>query len=169
MLSEGLGSIYVTPVVALGPAVAIILAALAFTLLGETLAKVAAGQSTSRWRRESGEAPDVQPTGRRAAEAPSEEVLAVEGLTVSFPGGSVPVRDVSLSARAGEIVGVVGESGSGKTLTAMAIADLLPPNARMTAARYEVCGRDPRDLTRPSDGGCSGGRSRSSTRIRCRR
>jgi oligopeptide/dipeptide ABC transporter ATP-binding protein len=29
----------------------------------------------------------------------------------------------------------------------MAIADLLPPNARMAAARYELCGRDPRTLS----------------------
>ena len=67
MLNEGLGRIYVTPIVALGPAVAIILAALAFTLLGETLAKVAAGQRRPRWRRDArvGAAPS-QPTGRRA-------------------------------------------------------------------------------------------------------
>jgi oligopeptide/dipeptide ABC transporter ATP-binding protein len=146
MLGEGLGSIFVTPVVALGPAVAIILAALSFTLLGEALAKAAAGQQTTRWRGNGAE-PAPQPAARRAEDGVEEDVLAVEALTVAFPGGSVPVREVTLSARAGEIVGIVGESGSGKTLTAMAIADLLPPNARMTAARYELCGRDPRTLS----------------------
>ena len=42
MLTEGLRRIYVTPIVVVGPAVAIILAALGFNLLGETLAKRAA-------------------------------------------------------------------------------------------------------------------------------
>ncbi len=102
MLSEGLGSIYVTPVVALGPAVAIILAALAFTLLGETLAKVAAGQSSvavaARVRGGAGRAADRPPGGGRGRRT---EVLAVEGLTVAFPGGSVPVRDVSLQRAGG--------------------------------------------------------------------
>jgi len=36
------------------------------------------------------------------------------------------VNDVSFIIRKGETLGIVGESGSGKTLTAMAIADLLP-------------------------------------------
>ena len=42
MLTEGLDRIFVTPIVVVGPAVAIILAALAFNLLGEALAKKAA-------------------------------------------------------------------------------------------------------------------------------
>jgi peptide/nickel transport system permease protein len=148
MLNEGLGRIYVTPIVAIGPAVAIILGALAFTLFGETLAKVAAGHPTSRWRSSSeGLVPAVALDAADRTPSLDSDVLAVEDLTVSFPGGSVPVRGVSISARPGEIVGIVGESGSGKTLTAMAIADLLPPNARMTATRLSICGHDPRTLS----------------------
>jgi oligopeptide/dipeptide ABC transporter ATP-binding protein len=148
MLNEGLSRIYVTPIVAIGPAVAIVLGAVAFTLLGETLAKAAAGQPTSRWGRgPEDRAVPVEPAHAVGSPVGEADVLAVEDLTVSFPGGSVPVRGVSLRARAGEIVGIVGESGSGKTLTAMAIADLLPPNARMTAAHYTIRGRDPRKLS----------------------
>jgi oligopeptide/dipeptide ABC transporter ATP-binding protein len=149
MLSEGLSRIYVTPVVAIGPAVAIILAALVFTLLGETLAKGVAGQQTARWS----DVPAPPPLAlsgtphQASAESPESPIVAVDGLTVAFPGGSTPVRDVSIGVREGEIVGIVGESGSGKTLTAMAIADLLPPSARMTAARYAVRGQDPRLLS----------------------
>jgi oligopeptide/dipeptide ABC transporter ATP-binding protein len=145
MLNEGLSRIYVTPVVALGPAVAIVLGALSFTLLGEVLAKAAAGGGARRSRR--AEDLPVEPKAGEGAPAAGDLVLAVDGLTVSFPGGSVPVRGVSLSVAAGEIVGIVGESGSGKTLTAMAIADLLPPNAATTATRLDLFGRDPRRLS----------------------
>ncbi len=146
MLSEGLGSIYVTPIVALGPAIAIILAALMFTLLGETLAKGVAGHTVSRWDERGGDlVPSVEPLEESLDQ--DDDALVVEGLSVAFPGGSSPVRDVSLTLRRGEIVGIVGESGSGKTLTAMALSDLLPPSARMTASRYRILGRDPRALS----------------------
>ncbi len=122
MLSEGLGAIYVTPIVAIGPAVAIILAALMFTLLGETLAKGVAGHTVSRWDERSG---DLVPVGEPLDESfdrgEDDDALVVENLSVAFPGGSSPVRNVSLRLRRGEIVGIVGESGSGKTLTAMAV------------------------------------------------
>jgi len=142
MLNEGLGRIYVTPIVAIGPAVAITLGALTFTLFGEVLAKAAGGDGARRWRR--GELP--APAHVEPLVASGDGVLAVEDLTISFPGGSVPVRNVSLAVAPGEIVGIVGESGSGKTLTALAIADLLPPNANMTATRYEFLGEDTRKL-----------------------
>ncbi|HEX6762835.1 MAG TPA: dipeptide/oligopeptide/nickel ABC transporter permease/ATP-binding protein [Gaiellaceae bacterium] len=147
MLSEGLDRIYVTPIVALGPAVAITLGALTFSLFGEVLAKAAAGGGVRRWQRAEIGAAAVAPArpARREA-APAGDVLAVDGLTVSFPGGSVPVRGVSFEVAPGEIVGIVGESGSGKTLTAMAIADLLPASARLEASRLALFGQDPRML-----------------------
>jgi peptide/nickel transport system permease protein len=148
MLSEGLDRIYVTPIVALGPAIAITLGALSFVLFGEVLAKAAAGGGAPTWKRS--ELRAVPPPAEAAAgdggAIPVPEVLAVEDLTVSFPGGSVPVRAVSLEVAPGEIVGIVGESGSGKTLTAMAIADLLPAAAQRTAARFTLFGQDPRTL-----------------------
>jgi peptide/nickel transport system permease protein len=148
MLSEGLSSIYVTPIVALGPAVAITFGALSFVLFGEVLAKAAAG-GASTWKRSELRVVPPPPVQRPAGDGdaiPVADVLAVEDLTVSFPGGSVPVRAVSLEVEPGEIVGIVGESGSGKTLTAMAIADLLPAAAQLTAARYTLFGQDPRTL-----------------------
>jgi oligopeptide/dipeptide ABC transporter ATP-binding protein len=143
MLGEGLSRIFVTPVVALGPAGAIILGALVFNLLGETLAKGARRQGAVRGRTSADVAPTPAVSERVDA---GEHVLEVEGLTISFPGGSVPVRDVSLAVAPGEIVGIVGESGSGKSLLAMAIADLLPPRAERTARRYRLFGSDPRTL-----------------------
>jgi oligopeptide/dipeptide ABC transporter ATP-binding protein len=55
-------------------------------------------------------------------------LLEVDGLTVRLPAGNV-LRDVSLSIGPGEALGLVGESGSGKSMTAKAIARLLPPGA----------------------------------------
>jgi oligopeptide/dipeptide ABC transporter ATP-binding protein len=46
-------------------------------------------------------------------------------------------------------VGVVGESGSGKTLTALALADLLPPSAHLSVARLCLFGEDQRSLSEP--------------------
>ncbi len=142
MLNEGLSRIYETPVVALGPAVAITLAALTFALFGEVLAKAAGGAGARRWAR--GEIPAPLPA---AALCSDGEVVAVDDLSVSFPGGAAPVRGISLRVAPGEIVGIVGESGSGKTLTAMALADLLPASAHLTASRLCLFGSDPRALS----------------------
>ncbi|MDA3146087.1 ABC transporter ATP-binding protein [Leucobacter sp. UCMA 4100] len=54
--------------------------------------------------------------------------LEVRGLTVSINGTEL-LHELDLSVQAGESVGFIGGSGSGKTLTALAIAGLLPEHA----------------------------------------
>ncbi len=61
-------------------------------------------------------------------------LLEVEHLSVWLPVEGSPrsiLTDVSLSLEEGEALGIVGESGSGKSMTARAIARLLPPSAEI--------------------------------------
>ena len=61
-------------------------------------------------------------------------LLEIDGLSVRLPveGATRTVlHDVSLTLDAGQTVGLVGESGSGKSMTARAIARLLPPGAEV--------------------------------------
>jgi oligopeptide/dipeptide ABC transporter ATP-binding protein len=72
------------------------------------------------------------------------ELLRLEHLAVSLPGPRGPVdvlTDVSLSAAAGEIVGIAGESGSGKSMTGRALLGLLPDGAQVRG-RLEFDGED---------------------------
>ncbi len=59
-------------------------------------------------------------------------LLEIEHLTAQLPVEGrmqTVLRDVSLTVAAGEAVGLVGESGSGKSMTARAVARLLPDGA----------------------------------------
>ena len=76
-------------------------------------------------------------------------LLQVDGLTVRLEvrGERRPVlRDVALTVREGEALGLVGESGSGKSMTARAIDRLLPRGAEVDGLiRYG--GRDVHTLS----------------------
>ncbi|WP_410624525.1 dipeptide/oligopeptide/nickel ABC transporter permease/ATP-binding protein [Amycolatopsis sp. cmx-8-4] len=140
LLREGLDGIYVTPVAAIAPGVAVVLAGLAFNLVGETVAAVVGVRSRAA-RSASGPVPVPRPA---VVEAPADDaVLVVENLQVAFPragGWTVPVRGVSFTVRAGEAIGVVGESGSGKSLTALAVSRLIELPGVVTADRLEFAG-----------------------------
>ncbi len=56
-------------------------------------------------------------------------LLEIKHLNIEFHDHLIPetvVFDLNLQMEEGEIVGIVGESGSGKTMTALAVAGLLP-------------------------------------------
>ena len=71
----------------------------------------------------------------------SDEVVRVDAVSRTFGGGEHAVhavREVSLSARRGELVAVRGRSGAGKTT----LLNLIGGLDRPTAGRVEVAGHD---------------------------
>lgn len=151
LLAEGLDSVYLAPLEAITPAVAIIFTAIAAGFVTEGLVRALNptlwGQGAPPIDAE-GPAGRGQPDGR-----PHESVIQaadpgalieVKDLRVAFDGPSgerVAVAGISFSVAEGEVVGIVGESGSGKSLTALAISRLLPPAATATGS-VVLDGRD---------------------------
>ena len=80
-------------------------------------------------------------------------LLRVDGLHVVFGSGErarSAVHGVDLHIQPGEVVGLVGESGSGKSLTALAIMQLLPHEARASSGAVFFDGTDLLKLSRRS-------------------
>ncbi len=69
------------------------------------------------------------------------KIVALEGLTKTFPGGVTAVDDLSLDIREGEFVTLLGPSGCGKTTTLRLIAGFEVPDR----GRIVLAGRDVTD------------------------
>lgn len=137
MLTEGVQAFYLTPAAVLAPAAAIAITAIAFGFAGEAVAQATnpvlwAGAGGGGEKSADGHQPNMAVqlvADEQAVAAGGEAVLEVTDLRVTFSGrgGSIAVVDgVSFALKKGQMVGIVGESGSGKTMTAMAIAQLVP-------------------------------------------
>ena len=141
LLNEGARRIYVDPLAAIGPGIAIVVTGVLFALLGELFSETPGRGFLKAVRR----------LGRKDAVALAprsdlDPVVEVDDLRVSFrtaDGGLVErVHGVSLTVAPGEVVGIVGESGSGKSVTAMAVAGLLGSDALVTSERLVFRGID---------------------------
>lgn len=77
--------------------------------------------------------------------AVKDVILNVRNLSLGF-GNKKTYGDVldriSFELKQGEILGIVGESGSGKTMTALAVMDLLPQNAKITGGSIRLMGHE---------------------------
>lgn len=74
-----------------------------------------------------------------------EHLLKIKNLRVEFlteKGMATAVRDASLFVQPGETVVLAGESGSGKSMTAMAVAGLLPAGGMVTKGAIYFRGDD---------------------------
>jgi oligopeptide/dipeptide ABC transporter ATP-binding protein len=156
VLSDGLTAMYVTPLAAVVPGAAITISGIALGFLGEAFAAASnpmrrisaraeadvASQSTEG--RTSHPSANL-PLRRAPIERALTPVLRVDDLRVRFPRHGMvheAVRGISLDIWPREIVGLVGESGSGKSVTALAIAGLVPPPGEVLASRLEFQGVD---------------------------
>jgi peptide/nickel transport system permease protein len=140
LLNEGSKRIYVDPMAAIGPGIAIVLVGVVFALLGEVFS-----ESSSR------RVPPKAVRRRRSTDEVASvtdltPVVAMTDLRVAFPGRDgvmvERVHGVSLTISPGETVGIVGESGSGKSVTASAVAGLLGPEALVTSTELTFRGID---------------------------
>ncbi|KAF9139271.1 hypothetical protein BGX30_008188 [Mortierella sp. GBA39] len=76
------------------------------------------------------EAPAIIEGSRPPASWPHDGQISIEHLTVKYsPDSPTVIKDVSLSIRGGEKVGVVGRTGSGKSTLAISLLRILEPTS----------------------------------------
>ncbi|MBP7335590.1 ABC transporter ATP-binding protein [Niveispirillum sp.] len=93
---------------------------------------------------------------------PQSPILEIRDLCIDAVAPGVPARrlveDLSLTVAVGEVLGIVGESGSGKSLSAFAVARLLPDSIRVSGGSVHLGGQRIDDLDEGAMRGLRGGR-----------
>jgi oligopeptide/dipeptide ABC transporter ATP-binding protein len=88
-------------------------------------------------------------------------LVEVRDLSIDYLTGGSPIhalRDATMSAGTGEIVGIVGESGCGKSTLAAALITLPAPNARVAGGTLALAGQDVLHLAEPQKNALRGSR-----------
>jgi peptide/nickel transport system permease protein len=132
MVADAVAQFYVAPWELVPSGAVIALTVIAFGVLGDVvrdaIAETHSGAAATRRRRRSTVTASTPPG--------NENLLEAAELSVGMgTAGTSPtlVKEVSLSVRAGEALGIVGESGSGKTVAMKALAGLLPASLSVQA------------------------------------
>ena len=73
---------------------------------------------------------------------PSLEVKDLRVVFNTYAGVVKALDGINLTVYSGEVLGLVGESGCGKSVTALAIAGLLPENANVLGGQVILNGND---------------------------
>jgi ABC-type multidrug transport system fused ATPase/permease subunit len=73
----------------------------------------------------------------------SEGLVSVEGVSFSYPDGTLALDEVSLTARRGELVALVGPNGAGKST----LLELLPRFRQPSDGRIVIDGQDTADVS----------------------
>ena len=88
-----------------------------------------------------------EPESPREEELPevevSEGLVSVEGVSFSYPDGTLALDDVSLTARRGELVALVGPNGAGKST----LLELLPRFRHPSNGHIVIDGQDIADVS----------------------
>ncbi len=114
---------------------------------GKSVATVVAADATSRELAAMMVGREVELAMRKERSAPPREdaALEVHGLSVRGDRGEEAVRDLSLSVRSGEIVGVAGVAGNGQRELAEAVTGMRTPSGgTVTVAGRKLKTSDPR-------------------------
>jgi general nucleoside transport system ATP-binding protein len=97
---------------------------------GKTVATIATRDTTSKSLASLMVGRDVAEVGRAPREEwPGDAVLAVSGVSALGDRGSLALRDVSLTLRAGEILGIAGVAGNGQRELAEVVTGMRTPTA----------------------------------------
>ncbi|MDI9499039.1 MAG: dipeptide/oligopeptide/nickel ABC transporter permease/ATP-binding protein [Bacillota bacterium] len=137
MLHDAQSFIFEAPWFAVFPGLIIVFTVLLAFILGSALTELRSATISP------GDvpAPEVAPAQHPVVEPPADALLGIHELTLA--ADEEVVHGISLHVSAGEILGLVGESGSGKTMTALAVADLLPRGVRRRGGRIQIAGQNP--------------------------
>ncbi|WP_167142756.1 dipeptide/oligopeptide/nickel ABC transporter permease/ATP-binding protein [Canibacter zhoujuaniae] len=127
MLAQTQQAASVYPLAAAVPGVALTAFALSCFVLGDALRQLA----DPRLRRRSRSRVTPVSLAQQAVIHPQQTaatkpLLTVQDLTITDSDGAELLHKISFTVHQGERIGIIGRSGSGKTLTAQAIAQLLP-------------------------------------------